>query len=79
VAADPAPAPGAEHPAGWHGLVYYRLHGSPRMYYSSYEPAVLSGVADALRTSTAAERWCIFDNTARGAAVENALAMRALL
>jgi uncharacterized protein YecE (DUF72 family) len=34
VAADPAPVPGAGAPGGWRGLAYYRLHGSPRMYYS---------------------------------------------
>src|SRR5687768_11803231 len=37
VAADPARVPEAAEPGGWDGLVYYRLHGSPRMYYSSYD------------------------------------------
>jgi uncharacterized protein YecE (DUF72 family) len=35
VAADPAPTLGAGEPGGWRGLSYYRLHGSPRIYYSA--------------------------------------------
>ncbi len=31
VAADPAVVPGAGDPGGWEGLVYYRLHGSPKV------------------------------------------------
>src|SRR5690606_831858 len=33
VAADPARHPSAGEPGGWRGLEYWRLHGSPRMYY----------------------------------------------
>ena len=40
VAADPARVPDAALPGGWTGLRYYRLHGSPRMYYSEYDPDV---------------------------------------
>lgn len=75
VAADPARAPGAAEPGGWPGMVYYRLHGSPRIYYSNYDAAYLDALAsklDALaRSGTPA--WCIFDNTALGAASANAL------
>lgn len=39
VAADPAPAAGAEIPGGWNGMVYFRLHGAPRMYWSRYDGA----------------------------------------
>jgi uncharacterized protein YecE (DUF72 family) len=64
-------------PGGFAGRVYLRLHGSPRMYYSSYEPAVIEAlsrrIAVALRDG--AEVWCIFDNTAGGAAAGNALAL----
>jgi uncharacterized protein YecE (DUF72 family) len=35
VAADPVLAPGGERPGGWAGLHYRRLHGSPRMYYTT--------------------------------------------
>ncbi len=34
VAADPAVVPAAARPAGWPGIVYHRLHGSPRKYWS---------------------------------------------
>lgn len=37
VAADPARVPAAAVPGGWRGMSYYRLHGSPKMYYSSYD------------------------------------------
>jgi len=73
VAADPARAPGAERPGGWPGLVYYRLHGSPRIYWSNYEDAALDAVAIALRAVAASvDAWCVFDNTATGAALANA-------
>ena len=38
VAADPASVPTAAVPGGWRGLAYFRLHGSPSMYRSGYEP-----------------------------------------
>src|SRR3954447_9737429 len=38
VAADPARAPGADEPGGWPDLAYFRLHGSPRVYWSAYPP-----------------------------------------
>jgi len=73
VAADPPPAPGAELPGGWDGIVYYRLHGSPRKYWSRYTEEYVEALARALRAASgAADRWCIFDNTASGAALENA-------
>jgi uncharacterized protein YecE (DUF72 family) len=72
VAADPALAAQAAQPSGWPGLVYFRLHGSPRRYYSAYSEKFLSLLAENLRQrSTTA--WCIFDNTASGAALGNAL------
>jgi uncharacterized protein YecE (DUF72 family) len=74
VAADPAVVPRAAIPGGWQGLQYFRLHGSPRMYYSAYLPAYLEGLRDRLRTSHG-EIWCIFDNTAEGAATHDALAV----
>ncbi len=78
VAADPAPHPRAAQPGGWTGLVYRRRHGAPRIYYSDYEPARLDEIAEALRT-VAVESWCIFDNTALGCAILNALAVQARL
>lgn len=79
VAADPARRPEAAHPGGWPDLAYWRLHGSPRMYYSAYDEAALADLADAVRASEAAEVWCVFDNTTSGAAAANALRLQALL
>lgn len=76
VAADPAVVPEAAEPGGWRGLVYYRWHGSPRMYYSAYPAESLDDLARALaKPSRSAEAWCIFDNTALGAATTDALAV----
>lgn len=75
VAADPARVPLAAAPGGWPDLVYFRLHGSPRMYFSPYEPDFLAGLSEELQASSAAESWCIFDNTASGAAARDALAL----
>lgn len=77
VAADPAPVPAAAEPGGDGALVYYRLHGSPRTYYSSYDESYLDALANRLRDASARanETWCIFDNTASGAAAANALAL----
>lgn len=75
VAADPPRAVRDAEPGGWPGLVYLRLHGSPRIYWSSYDDERLRAVEVALRAAAAAgaETWCIFDNTASGAATANAL------
>lgn len=81
VAADPALTPAAARPGGWDGLVYYRLHGSPTMYRSPYSSAYLDGLARALDGHRAAGTpvWCIFDNTAEGAATADALGLLARL
>ncbi|MDQ2808138.1 MAG: DUF72 domain-containing protein [Chloroflexota bacterium] len=80
VAADPAVVPAAAQPGGWAGLAYYRLHGSPRIYYSAYDPATLTTLAATLHaTALARPVWCIFDNTAAGAAQANALTVLAQL
>lgn len=50
---------------------YVRLHGAPEIYYSRYGDAQIRAVAERL----ADDSWCVFDNTASGAAVENALTM----
>ena len=80
VAADPPPAPGSERPGGWDGLVYFRLHGSPRKYWSKYEDAFLGSLAAGIGALPASvDVWCVFDNTASGAALENAWEFKALL
>lgn len=79
VAADPAIMPGASAPGGWLGLRYHRLHGSPRMYYSRYEPDALEAMRATLaaEASAGSDTWCILDNTALGFATTNALKLRA--
>jgi uncharacterized protein YecE (DUF72 family) len=80
VMADPAPTPGAERPGGWEGLVYVRLHGSPRIYYSAYETDFLARTRRLLdsRQATGAQVWCVLDNTAASAALGDALTLMRL-
>lgn len=77
VAADPAVVPAAKQPIAARGLVYYRWHGSPRTYYSAYGEQELHQLADSMSVATteALDAWCIFDNTAAGAATVNALSL----
>ena len=81
VGADPAPHPGAGQPGGHRGLVYWRWHGSPRMYYSAYGEERLRAWADAFRAADgpAADSWVIFDNTAHGHASADALCLQSLV
>ncbi len=76
VAADPQPSGAPFAPGGWAGFTYWRLHGSPRMYYSAYDDARLDEIA-AMMNSPGVPAWCIFDNTTFGAATANALTMTA--
>jgi uncharacterized protein YecE (DUF72 family) len=81
VAADPARIPAASLPGGrgrWH---YWRWHGSPRMYYDSYDEDRLRALAHALLAEATRSRvaWCIFDNTAGGHAIANAARLQELL
>lgn len=74
VAADPALVPQAHLPGGWHEIVYYRLHGSPQVYFSSYGTAYIEQLAQTLDSAGRGKTvWCIFDNTASGAALQDAL------
>jgi uncharacterized protein YecE (DUF72 family) len=69
VFADPAavwPAEDFERPPK-----YVRLHGKPKIYYSSYTDEEIRSFSKLL----APDGWCVFDNTASGAAIENALTM----
>lgn len=70
----------ADPPAGQPGphvptteVAYIRLHGSPKIYYSDYPAEFLAALSTELRTQVATGSWCIFDNTASGAALLNAL------
>jgi uncharacterized protein YecE (DUF72 family) len=86
VAADPSITSDAATPGGWvaaseheaDAVAYYRLHGSPRMYWSRYSTERLAQWSEQMRAmSRHWSVWCIFDNTASGAAAENALTLNA--
>jgi uncharacterized protein YecE (DUF72 family) len=79
VAADPAKEPGFALAGGAGDLVYYRWHGSPAVYRSSYDDGRLESLAERLRAVPAKRRWCIFDNTASGAATGDALKLVRLM
>ena len=81
VAADPSPVSGAGEPGGWNGLTYIRLHGSPRIYYSTYDDATIQAnlARLAARHMAGSECWCIFDNTAAFAATPNALTAKRMV
>jgi uncharacterized protein YecE (DUF72 family) len=84
VATGPSTISAAKVPGGCTpeqgGITYYRLHGSPRKYWSRYPIDRIRGWADELQThALRSETWCIFDNTASGAAAENALEMNDML
>jgi len=73
VAADPpaaAPA-GTFAPGGFAGFEYWRLHGSPKIYYADYDDAFLAALAGRI----GGDAWVIFDNTALGFATPNALSL----
>jgi uncharacterized protein YecE (DUF72 family) len=78
VAADPAPVLDARKPGGRKALAYYRWHGSPRIYYSDYDAAARALLRRRLEEDRARDIavWCIFDNTAAGAALGNALELK---
>lgn len=75
AAADPARVPKAAEPGGSREFSYFRLHGSPKVYYSRYSDEFIERLANDLRRETEKTRttWCIFDNTTLGAATRNAL------
>jgi uncharacterized protein YecE (DUF72 family) len=78
VMADPAAgASAAGEPGGDENLFYCRLHGQPRIYYSSYDENFLTALAAKVRDHRNA--WVIFDNTALSNAYRNAILFRAML
>jgi uncharacterized protein YecE (DUF72 family) len=74
VAADPPRAPTDGAPGGDTNFAYWRMHGSPRIYYSDYPEEKLVGLAHQLREGD----WCIFDNTVGYHAMGNALRVQEL-
>ncbi|MDH2088137.1 DUF72 domain-containing protein [Rhizobium pusense] len=53
---------------------YVRLHGKPKIYYSTYSDDEIRHFCKLV----APDGWCVFDNTASGAAIENALSMTSI-
>lgn len=79
VAADPAVCKAASQPSGG-GLRYWRLHGSPNIYRSSYLDRIPDYAAQLKNEATRGrDVWCIFDNTASSAGTSDALALKDML
>jgi len=58
-------------------LVYYRFHGVPQLYKSEYDKKQLQKVAQTIsQSSMAASAFIYFNNTASGAAINNALYLK---
>jgi uncharacterized protein YecE (DUF72 family) len=76
VIADP-PAVARPVPELGTETVYIRLHGSPVMYHSAYSQEYLQRLSADIEEKRHAGRriWCIFDNTASGAAMPDALSL----
>jgi uncharacterized protein YecE (DUF72 family) len=54
------------------GIIYYRFHGIPKIYYSGYGEKILKQFADTiLQTDSSTKIFCYFNNTAAMAALEN--------
>ncbi len=62
-------------------FAYFRLHGTPRMYYSDYSDEQLATWADGMSRLLQGGRdvYCYFDNTAGGRAPYNAISLAEML
>ncbi len=80
VIADPPRPADARAPGGSPSLRYIRWHGSPRVYWSAYGEERLAALAERVNEEAKeAAVWCVFDNTASGAALADATRLRELL
>jgi uncharacterized protein YecE (DUF72 family) len=79
VAADPPRHAADGMPGGASSLAYWRWHGAPRIYWSAYDDERLRALAAAMLRTPAQEHWCIFDNTASGAALDDAARLATML
>ena len=63
-----------------HKTAYYRFHGKPKLYYSSYATKALKSIADSLRKEKLVkEVYIYFNNTATIAAIKNAIWLKKYL
>jgi uncharacterized protein YecE (DUF72 family) len=76
AAVDPAVVEVARVPGGDRRFSYFRWHGSPHKYYSSYGAEQLTTFAATVCERESKQAWCIFDNTARYAAWQNAVSIK---
>jgi len=77
VIADPTVVPLLDDVSGVSDTVYYRLHGSPRIYYSSDPADDIAVLVKKMRGQAEGRTaWCNVDNTALGAATVNALTVQ---
>jgi uncharacterized protein YecE (DUF72 family) len=61
-------------------VVYYRFHGVPELYRSSYSETELAAVAEKIKAETGVDEvWCYFNNDAAVAAVPNATTLLKLI
>ncbi len=62
-------------------ITYFRLHGTPEMYKSSYSPQMIDRIAQQISKTymLGGTVWCVFDNTSFGHATENALDLSFML
>ncbi|SJZ97103.1 DUF72 domain-containing protein [Sediminibacterium ginsengisoli] len=62
-------------------VIYYRFHGTPELYYSSYDDAFMQKIAASIRHKQSETElvYLYFNNTASVAAVDNAKYIRELL
>lgn len=58
------------------GITYFRLHGRPVIYRSSYSTEFLSELN--IKMKHHPDPWCVFDNTTFGMATVNALELKSL-
>ena len=67
VAADPPPVPAAVVPAGWPRVAYFRLHGSPRTYWSRYDENYIATLAMSARAFRAPRKCGVSSTTPQAA------------
>ncbi|RZJ74879.1 MAG: DUF72 domain-containing protein [Flavobacterium sp.] len=60
-------------------LVYLRLHGNPRLFYSEYSSEEIKNYAEAIKKAKADKCFVYFNNTADTGAIINAQEMKELL
>ncbi|MFC4311089.1 DUF72 domain-containing protein [Steroidobacter flavus] len=75
VAADPPLWPGANEPGGDRRVAYFRWHGQPQKYFSDYGAECLALLEKQITAAAATQAWAMFDNTAHGHALRNALSL----